>query len=70
MLFPDIITPMKNGKFIFFSEKTWRYDFNYSTYEFFDLIEIWEMNDTLSQSVMVLPLNLTHDFDYLWIFPF
>ena len=54
----------------FFSEKTWRYDFNYSTYEFFDLIEIWEMNDTLSQSVMVLPLNLTHDFDYLWIFPF
>ena len=71
MEFPKIITPMKNGKFVFFPQKNSKVFWEDESY--LNFIEIWKKNDTLSKSSMVLPSNLTNDSQFSswtrkWIF--
>lgn len=64
--FPQIITPMNNGKFIFFPKSITS---RHSVYEISEPFEVWEKNQTfLSRLPMELPLNLTSDLRRVLIF--
>ena len=55
LMLPQFIKPMKNGKFIFFPREA---KIVRSTM-FFDAIEVWEKNKTLTRSPLELPINFT-----------
>ena len=70
MTFPEIIKPMENGKLIFFSRQTRSSDGEDSSYVdlIFDSVEYWEKNQTIRQTPIKLPLNLTDNLKTMWIF--
>lgn len=53
LLFPEVIKPMDNGKFIFFPRET---EIRRSI-SFFDALEVWDKNENLTQSPLELPIN-------------
>ena len=60
---PQIIKPMENGKFIFFSRETQIVRSVFS----FDAIEVWEKNKTLTRSPLELPIDFKAETLSFWI---
>ena len=71
-IFPEIISSISNGKFVFFSERTWHSTSStgliHSRHDIIDSIEFWEKNKPLRRTPMELPIDSTNDLDNLWIF--
>ena len=70
MNFPEIIRPMMNGNFIFFSRQTRSSYAENSTYGdlILDVVEFWEIDQSIRRIPMQLPLNLTDDLETLLVF--
>lgn len=51
--FPEIISPMKNGKFIFYSQY---YDKDYEGLDY--IMEVWDIHQNFTQSRLELPIDL------------
>lgn len=64
MVFPPVIHPKENGKFIFSPQETSRIRRQFWS---FDSIEVWEKNTTLTRSPLELPMNFPREMYSLWI---
>ena len=64
MVFPPVIHPNENGKFIFSPQETSQIRRQFWS---FDAIEVWEKNTTLTRSPSELPINFPREMFSLWI---
>ena len=64
--FPDVITSMKSGKYLFYKQSSHREDFPEEVLRI-DL-EKWQQNEDWNRSVVNFPLNFTDEIEIAWIF--
>ena len=66
MKFPPIITPLKNGTFIFYPR--WTLENYVHVRNPIDTMEYWKISPNFIRMPLELPFNLTENLEYLWIF--
>merc|ERR1712227_107930 len=57
--FPDVITPMKDGKYLFYQQSFYRLDFPEEVLRID--VEEWEKNEDWNRSCIILPFNFTDE---------
>ena len=64
--FPGIITPMKNGKYLFYQQSFFRWENSEKVLRI--EVEEWEQNEDWNRSLINFPLNFTEETKVSWIF--
>ena len=64
--FPDVITSMKNGKFLFYQQSSHRQDFPEEVLRID--VEKWQQNEDWNRSVINFSFNFTDETEVFWIF--
>ena len=62
LVFPPVIKSLENGKFLLFPQVTWQ-----TSNGNFDVLEVWEKNETLIRSPLGLPISFPWKIQSLWI---